>query len=55
MTPVPRSARRMASASGIIRSTAGSSGLTGSVLTSVPPCATTTAPWTPAAASLPSV
>jgi hypothetical protein len=40
----------MASANGIIRSTAGSSELTGSVLTSVPPCATTTAPRTPAAA-----
>jgi hypothetical protein len=55
MTPVPRSDRRMASASGIIRSTAGSSGLTDSVLTSVPPCATITAPRAPAAASMPSV
>jgi hypothetical protein len=45
----------MASASGIIRSTAGSSGVTGSVLTSVPPCATITAPRTPAAALLSSV
>ena len=47
--PLPRSPCRMASASGIIRSTAGSSGLTGSRLTSVPPCATSTAPQTPAA------
>jgi hypothetical protein len=53
--PLPRSPCWMARASGIIRSTAGSSGLTGSALTSVPPCATTTAPRTPTAAVMSSV
>jgi len=39
----------MASATGIIRITAGWDAVVGSTLTDLPPCATTTTPVTPAA------
>ena len=49
---LPGSARRMAPATGIIRSTAGWYGMTGAVLSDRPPCAASTAALTGGASGL---